>query len=70
MLRQDLTGRCVGPASCAEDAALQAEDLTTNMLNGNFFKGYPMPRLRLPHRKWPALINKATKKMGLFVDNP
>jgi len=26
MLRQDLTGRCVGPASCEEDAALTAED--------------------------------------------
>ena len=26
LLRQDLTGRCVSPVSCAEGAALQAED--------------------------------------------
>ena len=31
MLRQDLTGRCVGPASCEEDAALTAEDITNVM---------------------------------------
>ena len=43
MLRQDLTGRCVGPASCEEDAALTAEDMGIS----GFMAGQPTP-LTLP----------------------
>ena len=68
MLRQDLTGRCVGPASCEEDAALTAEDIT-NVMSWEF-QGLLGVSKNRGTPKWMVKIMENPFKMDDLGVNP